>query len=196
MCCDIHGERDARTVPGGSSECSKKYVRDVLRSLYIEPTGSRPISKTAHAGMITLFTVCIALTNCMQVFPSKWFACDEELKNLKKALTNFCVKHEGNSGNADFCQTDAASILQHGTTYSWGDSMATGGIDTKVPVFWAGFSEYDTSGMATKKNLSDFVKDVNGLLLHGGGLVEQTEWGMAVQALACLKLCRCFIRLV
>ena len=48
--------------------------------------------------------------------------------------------------------------------------------------------------MATKKNLSDFVKDVNGLLLHGGGVVEQTEWGIAVQAVECFKLCR-WIRL-
>ena len=115
--------------------------------------------------------------------------CDEELKKLKKALTKFCVKHVGNSVDTGTCQNCAASVLQHGTLYSWEKSMVTGGIRTKVPVFWAGFSEYDTSGMATKKNLSDFVKDVNGLLLHGGGLAEQTEWGMAAQALACFKLC-------
>ena len=129
--------------------------------------------------MITLSTVCVVLTSCVQV-------CDGELNKLKKALTKFCVEHSDSGG----CQNDAASVLEHGALYSWGRSMVTGGIDTKVPVFWAGFSEYDKSGMATKKNLSDFVKDVNGLLLHGGGLSEQTEWGMAVQALACLKLCR------
>ena len=165
----------------------------------LEATGWRPISKTADARMITLFTVCVVLTNGMQVFSSKWpswtrpswlfgGACDKELKKLKQALTRFCVKHDGGGD----CQNDAADVVQHGTCYAWGESMVTGGIRTKVPVFWAGFWEYDTSGM---KNLSDFVKDVNGLLLHGGGVVEQTEWGMAVQALVCLKLC-CWIRLV
>ena len=134
--------------------------------------------------MIALSTVCIVLTSCMQV-------CDEELKKLKKALTKFCVKHAGNSGD---CQNAAASVLQDGTLYSWGESMVTGGIRTRVPVFWAGFSEYDTSGMATKKNLSDFVENVNGLLLHGRGVVEQTEWGIAIQAVDCFKLCR-WIRL-
>ena len=136
--------------------------------------------------MITLSTVCIVLTSCMQV-------CDEELKKLKEALTKLCVKHS-NSGDTGACQNGAARVLQHGFLYSWGESMVTGGIRTRVPVFWAGFSEYDTSGMATKKNLSDFVEDVNGLLLHGGGVVHETEWGMAVQAWACLKLCR-WIRL-
>ena len=138
--------------------------------------------------MITLFKVGIVLTNCMQVVSSKLPACDKELDKLKKALTKFCVEHKGGG----WCQNDAASVLQHGTVYPWGTSMVTGGIDTKVPVFWAGFSEYDTSGMATKKNLSDFVKDVNGLLLHGGGVVDETEWGTAVQASACSKLC-CWI---
>ena len=153
--------------------------------------------------MITLSTVCVVLTNCMQVFSSKWpswtrprwlsgGACDKELKKLKEALTRFCVKHDGGGD----CQNDAASVVQHGTLCSWGESMVTGGTRTKVPVFWAGFWEYDTSGMATKNNLSDFVKDVNGFLLHGGGVVEQTEWGVAVQALAGLKLCRRWITLV
>ena len=128
--------------------------------------------------MIALFRVCLVLPNCMQVFTSKLPACDEQLKKLKKALTKFCVKHGGGDG----CQHDAASVLQHASPTSWGESMVTGGIRMKVPVFWSGFWEYDTSGMASKKNLSDFVEDVNGLLLHGGGLVEQTEWGMAVQA--------------
>ena len=123
-----------------------KYVLEVLSSL--EPAGWRPISKTAYARMITLFKVGIVLTNCMQVFSSKLPACDKELDKLKKALTKFCMEHSG----ADSCQNYAASVVQHGALYYWGYSMVTGGIRTKVPVFWAGFSEYDTSGMATKKN--------------------------------------------
>ena len=99
--------------------------------------------------MITLSTVCIVLTNCMQVFLSKWpswkrpswlfgGACDKELQKLKKALTKLCVKHDGGG-----CQNDAATVLQHGGLYPWGESMVTGGIRTRVPVFWAGFSEHD-----------------------------------------------------
>ncbi|CAE7352668.1 PIP5K6 [Symbiodinium natans] len=120
-------------------------------------------------------------------------ACDKELKKLKKVLTKSCVKHLMGY-NTDSCGMQAANVLQHASPYPWGPSMVTSHLETKVPVFWAGFSEFDESGIASKRDLADFVKDVNGLLLHGGGLVDQTEWGEAVQEADDLKSCSSWAR--
>ena len=114
--------------------------------------------------------------------------CDRELNILQNALSAACQKHEIVQYKNQ-CGSYAANTLQHASRYLWHKYLVSADIGAKVPVFWAGFSdEFDKSGMATKRNLTDFVNSVNGILLHGGGRAPQTEWGEVAEALGFLKM--------
>ena len=112
--------------------------------------------------------------------------CDKEFEVLLTALKNSCEKYALHN-NA--CSHYAATTLEHATAYRWQQSLVSSNIGRNVPVLWAGFSEFDTSGLASKKNLTDFVRAVNGILLHGGGQVAQTEWGQIVEEAKDLTSC-------
>ena len=113
--------------------------------------------------------------------------CDKELQKLQNALKKSCEKYQPRKAKAQ-CQAYATKTVNDAAVYPWHESLVSDHIGAKVPVFWAGFSDFDTSGMASKKDLTDFVIDVNGLLLHGGLLAPQTEWGKVVQALGYVKM--------
>ena len=108
--------------------------------------------------------------------------CERELSKAQKALSESCRKRLPDRLPDGDCKEQAADMMLHGTLFTWQVPMASSEMGSKQPVFWAGFSEEDTSGMASRKDLGDFVKSVNGILLHGHHPIPMTEWGQVAEA--------------
>ena len=97
-------------------------------------------------------------------------ACDRALASLQSGVARACQKHMQMEG-AFLCEEQSQASVFNATPFGWQAQLVSSDIAEKTPVLWAGFSEEDASGMASRKNLRNFVKSKNGMEL------AETEWG-------------------